>query len=253
MATGTADRGARRARVSPWPHDVDTPTGDPSAQTDFTARIVRGPNTAGLDLSFALLACLAMAPYDLIRDDLIVSTPTERCDDTPRPQYWRGTPNATDFTYAAGEGLRYVSTSENAPRVPNPSEMLGTAQGMPRARKRSSHVRVGVRPNVAALLARTGPAISSRERMRRRRQPPGRVRRGAGAVPFATIEATGQASEISIVIVTNDNGADAGWVGRRASDMRHIRGGQGRRRTPVNAAIECRSSHGGSEWLTGGR
>ena len=183
---------ARRHNAGPWPDTIDTPESDPAALIDFTRPIMRGPQTAGFDQSFILPASLDMPPYCFIRDHRIVAPPNDRCDDSPRPHYWRGGPISPGFTHASvmprltSEACEFIWDHHR--KRPDQPFMLAFYPTLPHY----PHV-----PN------RPYQGVS------------GCGEYGDGVVEFdaavgaivATLEATGQADS-TIVIVTSDNGAD---------------------------------------------
>ncbi len=183
---------SRRVGFGSWPDNVDTPDSDPSAMIDFTGPILRGPQTAGFARSFVLPASLDMAPYCFIRDGVLVAPPTERCEDSPRPQFWRCGPISPGFTHA-GVMPRLVSEAcefiwDHRRNQPDQPFMLAFYPTLPH------YPHVPNRPFAGAS---------------------GCGDYGDGAVEFdaavgailATLDATDQASD-TIVIVTSDNGAD---------------------------------------------
>ena len=183
---------ARRVGSGPWPANIDTPDGYPTAHIDFTGPVLRGPHTAGYDRSFVLPASLDMAPYCFIRDGRIVTPPTDRCDDSPRPQYWRGGPISPGLTHASvmprltQEACEFLwDHHRTATDQPFMMAFYPTLPHYP-------HI-----PNLP-YQGKSGCGAY-----------------GDGVVEFdasvgailATLEATGHA-ENTIVIVTSDNGAD---------------------------------------------
>ncbi len=183
---------SRRVGFGSWPDNVDTPDSDPSAMIDFTGPILRGPQTAGFDRSFVLPASLDMAPYCFIRDGVLVAPPTERCEDSPRPQFWRCGPISPGFTHA-GVMPRLVSEAcefiwDHRRNQPDQPFMLAFYPTLPH------YPHVPNRPFAGASgCGDYGDGVVEFDA-------------AVGAI-LATLDATDQASD-TIVIVTSDNGAD---------------------------------------------
>lgn len=57
---------------------------------DFGAPIAHGPHTVGFDYSLILPASLDMPPYCYIENGDVIDAPIDRCEDSDRPEYWRG-------------------------------------------------------------------------------------------------------------------------------------------------------------------
>ena len=183
---------SRRVGFGSWPDNVDTPDSDPSPMIDFTGPILRGPQTAGFDRSFVLPASLDMAPYCFIRDGVLAAPPTERCEDSPRPQFWRGGPISPGFTHA-GVMPRLVSEAcefiwDHRRNQPDQPFMLAFYPTLPH------YPHVPNRPFAGASgCGDYGDGVVEFDA-------------AVGAI-LATLDATDQASD-TIVIVTSDNGAD---------------------------------------------
>jgi arylsulfatase A-like enzyme len=183
---------SRRVGAGPWPDEVDSPESDPAALIDFTGPILRGPQTAGFDHSFVLPASLDMAPYCFIRDGLILAPPTERCEGSPRPQFWRGGPISPGFTHAGvmprltNEACEFLWDHHRARRSqPFFLAFCPTLPHYPHVPNRPFH-------GVSGCGAYGDGVVE--------------FDASVGAI-LATLEATGQ-SENTVVIVTSDNGAD---------------------------------------------
>ncbi|MCP5535222.1 MAG: arylsulfatase [Akkermansiaceae bacterium] len=66
---------------------------------DHTQPIKRGPTTLGFDYFLGISASLDMPPYTLIKNDRVVSQPTESIGDSTYPKYWRKGAIAKDFVH----------------------------------------------------------------------------------------------------------------------------------------------------------
>ena len=184
---------SRRAGAGAWPGaDLDTAEADPSARIDFRGPVQRGPHTAGFDHSFVLPASLDMPPYCFVRNGLVVAPPTEMCESSPRPQFWRGGPISPGLTHAAvmprlaQEACEFLWDHHRAD--PDRPFMLAFYPTLPH------YPHIPNRP----FQGTSGCGAY-----------------GDGVVEFdaavgsvlATLDATGMAQD-TLVIVTSDNGAD---------------------------------------------
>ncbi len=66
---------------------------------DYSANILRGPNTLGFDYFYGISASLDMPPYCYIENDTIPDVPASLIDASPYPKYWRNGPATPGFIF----------------------------------------------------------------------------------------------------------------------------------------------------------
>ncbi|MGB0993558.1 MAG: sulfatase family protein [Akkermansiaceae bacterium] len=90
-------QGYRTACIGKWHLGMNFTKKD--GKWDYTKPIQRGPNTLGFDYFLGITASLDMPPYTLIKNDRVVSPPTERIKASSYPKYWRGGAIAKNFSH----------------------------------------------------------------------------------------------------------------------------------------------------------
>lgn len=66
---------------------------------DFSVPLTSGPHTLGFEHSYIIPASLDMDPYCYIEDGRVVELPTARCENSPRPAFYRGGACAPGFQH----------------------------------------------------------------------------------------------------------------------------------------------------------